>query len=72
MLKVNSDNAIYQRTIMRLEDCFMNNKLRWSVIQKEAYGIYYSCMYSESLLRDHPFTIRTDHRNLLFIKQSSF
>ena len=46
-------------------------QLRWSVIQKEAYGIYYSCMYLESLLRDRPFTIRTDHRNLLFIEQSS-
>ena len=28
-------------------------------------------MYLESLLRDRHFTIRTDHRNLLFIKQSS-
>ena len=28
-------------------------------------------MYLESLLRDRPFTIRTDHRNLLSIKQSS-
>ena len=28
-------------------------------------------MYLESLLRDRPFTIRTDHRNLLFLKQSS-
>ena len=28
-------------------------------------------MYLESLLRDRPLTIRTDHRNLLFIKQSS-
>ena len=28
-------------------------------------------MYLESLLRDRPFTIRTDHRDLLFIKQSS-
>ena len=46
-------------------------QLQWSVIQKEAYGIYYSCMNLESLLRDRPFTIRTDHRNLLFIKQSS-
>ena len=46
-------------------------QLQWSVIQKEAYGIYYSCMYLESLLRDRPFTIRRDHRNLLFIKQSS-
>ena len=44
-------------------------QLRWSVIQKEAYGIYHSCMYLESLLRDRPFTIRRDYRNLLFIKQ---
>ena len=27
-----------------------SDQLRWSVIQKEAYGIYYSCMYLESLL----------------------
>ena len=32
MLKVNSDNAIYQRIIVRLEDCFLNNKLQWSVL----------------------------------------
>ena len=38
-------------------------QLRWSVTQKEAYGIYHSCIYLESLLRDRPFTIRTDHRN---------
>ena len=29
-------------------------------------------MYLESLLRDRPFTIRTDHRNSLFIKQSFY
>ena len=46
-------------------------QLRWSVIQKEAYGIYYSCIYLQSLLRDRQFTIRTDHRNLLFITQAS-
>ena len=28
------------------------SQLRWSVIQKEAYGIFYSCMYLQSLLRD--------------------
>ena len=46
-------------------------QLRWSVIQKEAYAIYYSCTYLKSLLRDRIFTIFTDHRNLLFISQSS-
>ena len=47
------------------------SQLRWSVIQKEAYGIFYSCMYLHSLLRDRLFTIRTDHRNLLFITEAS-
>ena len=47
------------------------SQLRWSVIQKEAYGIFYSCMYLQSLLRDRFFTIRTDHRNLLFITVAS-
>ena len=46
-------------------------QLRWSVIQKEAYGIFYSCMYLQSLLRDRLFKTSTDHRNLLFIKEAS-
>ena len=44
---------------------------RWSVIQKEAYGIFFSCMYLQSLLRDRFFTIRTDHKNLSFISEAS-
>ena len=39
------------------------SQLPWSVIQKEAYGIFYSCMYLQSLLNRF-FTIRTDHRSL--------
>ena len=42
------------------------SQLRWSVIQKEAYGIFYSCTYSQSLLRDRLSTIRTD------IKEASY
>ena len=38
------------------------SQLRWSVIKKEAYGIFFSSMYLQSLLRDRYFTIRTDHR----------
>ena len=47
------------------------SQLRLSVIQKEAYGIFYSCMYLQSLLRDRLFTTRTDHRNLLLITEAS-
>ena len=46
-------------------------QLRWSVIQKEAYAIFYSCTYLKSLLRDRKFTIFTDHNNLLYISQNS-
>ena len=46
-------------------------QLRWSVIQKEAYGIFFSCTYLQTLLRDRPFTIKTDHRNLLYIRENS-
>ena len=47
------------------------SQLRWSVIQKDAYGIFHSCMYLRSLLRDRLLKIRTEHRNLLFIKEAS-
>ena len=47
------------------------SQLRWSVIQKETYGIFHSCMHLQSLLRDRLFKIRTDHRNFLFIKEAS-
>ena len=39
--------------------------------QLYVHGISYSCMYLQSLLRDSFFTVRTDHRNLLFITEAS-
>jgi RNase H-like domain found in reverse transcriptase/Integrase zinc binding domain len=44
---------------------------RWSVIQKEAYAIFFTIIYLQSLLRDRMFTLRTDHRSLLFITHAS-
>jgi RNase H-like domain found in reverse transcriptase len=46
-------------------------KLKWAVIQKEAFAIYYCCIFLKTLLRDRVFTIRTDHKNLLFIHENS-
>ena len=46
-------------------------QLRWAVIQKEAFAIYYCCIFLKTLLRDRTFTIRTDHRNLLYIHENS-
>jgi hypothetical protein len=46
-------------------------QLKWSVIQKEAFAIYYCCVFLDPMLRDRKFTIMTDHKNLTFIKQES-
>ena len=48
-----------------------STQLNWSVIQKEAYAIFFCCTYLDAMLRDRKFTILTDHKNLTFIKQAS-
>ena len=50
---------------------FSKAQLRWSVPQKEAFGIFDTIKQFRQLLESRDFTLRTDHRNLLFIKQSS-
>jgi RNase H-like domain found in reverse transcriptase len=47
------------------------SQIRWAVIQKESYAIFFVCTYLKSLLRDRKFTLRTDHRNLLHITENS-
>ena len=44
---------------------------RWATIQKEAFAIFYCVLQLEPLLRYRKFSILTDHRNLLFIKEAS-
>ena len=50
---------------------FVSRSLNKSQLRSSAYGIFYSCMYLQSLLCDHLFIIRTDHRNLSFITEPS-
>lgn len=50
---------------------FSKPQLRWSVPQKEAFGIFDNITKFAVLLEGRDFTLRTDHRNLLFIKESS-
>jgi hypothetical protein len=42
-------------------------QLRWSVIEKEGYGIFYAIIHNEHLLGGRHFVLKTDHRNLTFI-----
>ena len=43
---------------------------RWSVIEREAYAIFYSVKKLSPLLRCKSFTIETDHQNLLWMASS--
>jgi hypothetical protein len=44
--------------------------LKWSTIQKEGYGIFYSTHKFDYYLRGKPFTVETDHNNLLWMEAS--
>ena len=44
---------------------------RWSTFQQEGFAIYKALEKFEYLIRDAKFTIRTDHRNLLFMNEKA-
>jgi transposase InsO family protein len=45
-------------------------ELNWSVPEKEGYAIYFGLKKLEYLIRDRKFTLRTDHKNLIYINTS--
>ena len=56
-----------QKPIIFLSKALSKTERKWSVYEKEGYAIFYSFMKMQHLLRDAHFTLRTDHRNLIFI-----
>ena len=60
-----------EQPIAFLSKAFVGTQLKWATIQKEAYAIFYCCKNLHSLLSDRKFSILTDHRNLLHLKENS-
>jgi RNase H-like domain found in reverse transcriptase/Reverse transcriptase (RNA-dependent DNA polymerase)/Integrase core domain/Integrase zinc binding domain/Chromo (CHRromatin Organisation MOdifier) domain len=60
-----------ERTIAFVSKSLTETQLRWSVIQKEAYAIFYCVTHLGHILRDRTFIIRTDHKNLTFMSLDS-
>ena len=58
------------RLIAFISKSLSATQLKWSTIQKEAYAIYYSCQQLDSSIRDREFEIHTDHKNIIFMKQT--
>ena len=50
---------------------FHDAELGWSTFEQEGYAIHQALKKFHYLLRDIPFTIKTDHRNLLFMNQDA-
>lgn len=72
--------VLLQKVILNGQDqwqpiCIVSSKLsdtarKWSVIEAEAYGIFFTVKSMSYLLTGKHFTLCTDHNNLVWIEQS--
>jgi len=56
-----------ERPIQIISKTLAKEQLRWSTPEKEAFAIIYALQKMDYLLRDVHFTLRTDHKNLIYI-----
>jgi hypothetical protein len=69
LFQIDSDGK--ERAIRFLSKSFSDIQKRWSTIEKECYAIFFALRDLEHLIRDRKFTLRTDHRNLLFLNSQA-
>ena len=62
-----TDGTTVEEPIRFLGGTFQGPQTRWSTIKKEAYAIYWALLRLDDLVGGVHFTVRTDHRNLLFM-----
>jgi hypothetical protein len=56
-----------ERPIAFMSKMLSAQEIAWTTIEKECYALVYALRKFEYLLRDRPFTLRTDHANLKYI-----
>ena len=67
LVTTEGDEILREGTIRFFSGSFSGAQVRWSTIEKEAYAIYWALGKLDDLLVGIAFTIRTDHRNLLYM-----
>ena len=60
-----------ERPVAFVSKSLSSTQLRWAIIQKEAFAIFETIKQLDHLLRDRKFVLFTDHKNLLYITESS-
>ena len=58
------------RPIAFISKSLSATQINWSIIQKEAYAIFFCVQQLNYLIRDRKFTIHSDHMNLTYMKQN--
>jgi hypothetical protein len=57
-----------ERPVSFVSQSLSKNQIdKWSTPEKECYAIFYSLKKLEYLIRDTHFTLRTDHKNLIYL-----
>ena len=56
-----------ERPIDFMSRTLVNAERRWTAIEKECYALHMTFKKFEYLLRDVPFTLYTDHANLVYL-----
>ena len=59
------------KTIGFFSKALSKHQLNWSTIEKEAYAIIASIKYWDYLLSGRNFLLQTDHKNLIYISETS-
>ena len=59
-----------EHPIMFMSKTLTEAESRWNTTEKECYAIVYAFKKFEHLIRDIPFILRTDHRNLIYINET--
>lgn len=59
------------RAIAFCSQAFSDVATRWSTYEQEAYGCYFALVKWEDKLLGRKFTLESDHKNLLYIKEHS-
>ena len=59
-----------EHPVMFMSKTLSAHEIKWSTIDKEAYAIMYALHKMDHLLRDIPFILKTDHKNLIYLKDS--
>ena len=66
-IEVDSNGNISEFPIGFVSKGFTAQQRRWGIPDKEAFSIYYCVKKFDHILRDIQFTIKTDHKNLLYL-----